>query len=171
MTAHAPGGDPGRPSQRRIPWRALALGSAAVFLADQATKLAVVAALPLNAGRPVIPGFFDLVHVRNTGGAFSLLAGAPSPWRNLLFVALSLLAVGVILHVYRKAGDALLRAGLALVLGGALGNLLDRLRLGEVVDFLALHYGAFHWPAFNVADSAITVGCALLLVSALRPAR
>jgi signal peptidase II len=134
--------------------------SGAVVILDQATKALVLAHLPLGAGFSVIPGFFDLTHVHNPGGAFGFLSGLSAEIRSLLFVAVSLLAAGLILYFYWQvpARQRFLAVGLCLLFGGAIGNLVDRIRFGVVVDFLDLYAGNLHWPAFNVADSAITVG-------------
>jgi signal peptidase II len=141
--------------------------SGTIVVMDQITKLLVDRLLPLYSVKPVIAGFFNLVHVRNTGAAFSLFAGSPSELRTALFAGLTVLVLAVILYGYLKLKpeDAWTRSAFALVCGGALGNLVDRLRLGEVIDFLDFHLGSYHWPAFNVADSAITVGACLLAVS------
>lgn len=142
---------------------------AVVFL-DQFTKLLVLRYLPLHSGKEVIPGFFNLVHTRNTGAAFSLLAGMPSFWRQTFFVGMTLLIVAMLFFAYRKvrSGDVWGRAAYSLIIGGALGNLVDRLRLNEVVDFLDVYVSSYHWPAFNVADSAISVGAVMLLISLVR---
>jgi len=134
---------------------------------DQITKLLVDRLLPLYSVKTVVPGFFNLVHARNTGAAFSMFAGSPSALRTVLFAGLTVLVVSVIVYGYSrlKREDAWTRWALALICGGALGNLVDRLRLGEVIDFLDFHVGGYHWPAFNVADSAVTVGACLLAVS------
>lgn len=141
-----------------------------LILLDQATKFAVMRYFPLFTGKVVIPGFFNLVHVRNTGSAFSLFAGANPSWRLPFFIVSTLLIVGVILFAYTKVRreETWLRTAYSLIVGGALGNLIDRLRFGEVVDFLDFYVGSYHWPAFNVADSAITTGALMLLVSMLR---
>ena len=135
---------------------------------DQATKAIVQSALAPGERVPVIP-FLDLVLVFNAGAAFSFLAGAPG-WQTPLFAGFALVAsvvVGVL--IVRNPGKRLFCAALALVLGGALGNLIDRLRIGCVVDFLDFHAAGWHWPAFNVADSAITLGAvALILESFLK---
>ncbi|TAK52005.1 MAG: signal peptidase II, partial [Betaproteobacteria bacterium] len=111
-----------------------------------------------------VTGFFNLVLVFNKGAAFSLLAAAPG-WQTPLFAAIALAAAAFISYLLvRHPGQRLFCAGLALILGGALGNLWDRLKWGQVVDFLDLHAAGWHWPAFNVADSAITLGAALLIV-------
>jgi signal peptidase II len=132
----------------------------AVLVLDQATKALILKHLPLGDSIPVIPGFFDLTHVHNPGGAFGFLSGVSAEVRSLLFVAVSLLATGLILYFYWQTPirQRFLAVGLSLLFGGAVGNLVDRIRFGIVVDFLDLYAGELHWPAFNVADSAITVG-------------
>ena len=148
----------------------LILIAGGVLILDQITKLLVIGTFPLYSMRVVIPGFFNLVHARNTGAAFSLLAGANSWWRQSLFVGLTIVVLAVLLFGYRKLreDDYWTKTTYALISGGALGNLVDRLRLGEVVDFLDFYIGHYHWPAFNVADSAITIGACLLLISLIR---
>ena len=133
---------------------------AGILLVDQVTKGLVTQRFSLHENLEVIPGFFYLTHIRNTGGAFGLLAGEASRLRTGLFFAISCLALGFIFYLYTRipSGKPWLNAGLAMTFGGALGNLIDRLRFGEVVDFLDFHIGTLHWPAFNVADSAISVG-------------
>jgi signal peptidase II len=132
----------------------------AVLILDQATKAWVLANLPLGGSIPVIPGFFDITHVHNPGGAFGFLAGMSAEIRSLLFVAVSLLATGLIFYFYWQTPirQRLLAVGISLLFGGAVGNLVDRMRFGIVVDFLDFYAGSLHWPAFNVADSAITIG-------------
>lgn len=148
----------------------LVLYAGGIILADQLTKFLVLQYMPLFDVKSVIPGFFNLVHVHNTGAAFSILAGANSVWRQIFFVGLTLFVLGLLLYVYRKVDpkDRWTRAAYALICGGAVGNLIDRLRLGEVIDFLDVYVGSAHWPAFNVADSGITVGALMLLISLLR---
>ena len=138
----------------------IGLVAGAVLVLDQTTKALVLKHLPLGGSIPVIPGFFDLTHVHNPGGAFGFLSGMSAEFRGLLFVAVSLLAVGLILYFYWQTPvrQRFLAVGLSLIFGGAVGNLVDRIRFGIVVDFLDLYAGELHWPAFNVADSAITVG-------------
>jgi len=138
----------------------LSVVSGSVLLLDLITKALVLARLPLGKSVTVIPGFFDITHVHNPGGAFGFLAGMSSEVRGLLFIAVSLLAAGLVVYFYWQAppGQKLFAFGLALVFGGAVGNLVDRIRFGIVVDFLDVYVGDLHWPAFNVADSAITVG-------------
>jgi signal peptidase II len=133
---------------------------AGIILMDQVSKHLVTQRFVLHDSLEIIPGFFNLTYIRNTGGAFGLLAGEASRFRTALFLAVALVALGIIFYVYTKipSGQPWLNAGLAMTFGGALGNMIDRLRFGEVVDFLDFHIGSLHWPAFNVADSAISVG-------------
>jgi signal peptidase II len=137
-----------------------------VLILDQLTKILVVLYLPLYSSVTVVPGFFNLVHVRNTGAAFSFMAGDFSAWRQAFFIAVSVIGAGIILYIYRrlKSEDKWARLALALILGGALGNLVDRVRLGEVIDFIDIYVGSYHWPAFNIADSAISIGAVILLL-------
>jgi signal peptidase II len=142
-----------------------------VIAADQLTKLWVAHELALGTSVYVAP-VFDLVHVRNTGAAFSFLAGA-SGWQREFFLLVGLAAsIWIVWMLVRAARDQVLFCvALSLVLGGALGNVIDRVRLGAVVDFLSFHWGPHYWPAFNVADSAISCGAALLIVDAFRQSR
>jgi len=145
------------------PWFAAAAG---VVLADRLTKWLMLGWL--RPGESVeVTGFFNLVLVYNRGAAFSFLANAPG-WQTPFFVAVALFASGVVSWMlWRHPRQRLLCAGLALILGGALGNLWDRLAWGAVADFLDFHAFGWHWPAFNVADSAITVGAVLVIVEGL----
>ena len=141
-------------------WYGLA---AAVIALDYLTKLAVLATFAPGERVAVAP-FFNLVLVFNTGAAFSFLA-AGDGWQTVLFAAIAVVASIVIsVLIYRHPGQRLFCTGLALILGGALGNLHDRLVHGKVVDFLDFHAGGWHWPAFNVADCGITVGAAILIL-------
>jgi len=143
-------------------WRWFAI-AAAVVVADQVAKWAVLGSFAPGERR-ALSDFFNLVLVLNKGAAFSFLADAPG-WQTPLFVVFSLVAaVLVSVLLLRSPRRPMFCAGLALVLGGALGNLIDRVRLGQVVDFLDLHALGWHWPAFNLADSAITVGAGLLIL-------
>ncbi|MCU0840649.1 MAG: signal peptidase II [Thiobacillaceae bacterium] len=142
--------------------------SALVLSLDQITKLAVIDALAPYQDVIPLTAFFNLVHVHNTGAAFSLFADQPG-WQRYFFLAVALVASTVILYLLRRTrGQPLFCAALALILGGALGNVIDRIAYGHVVDFLDFHAGGWHWPAFNVADSAITVGAALIILDSLR---
>jgi signal peptidase II len=135
-----------------------------VLVLDQISKVAVSASLHMHETRPIIDGLLNLTRVHNTGAAFGLLAGQSSPMRTFLFLAVSLLAIGVVLWMLFRlsSGHGTEVVALSLIFGGALGNVIDRARLGEVIDFIDVYYGNYHWPAFNVADSAITVGVLLL---------
>ena len=153
----------------------LVVVAGAVLILDQVTKALILAHLPLGGSIAVIPGFFDLTHVHNPGGAFGFLAGMSAEVRSLLFIAVSLVAAGLILYFYWQTplGQRFLSVGLALIFGGAVGNLVDRMRFGIVVDFLDVYAGTLHWPAFNVADSAITIGVGIfayhILFRKIRP--
>jgi signal peptidase II len=134
---------------------------------DQLTKTWVVATLEFSDRVSVIEGFFYLTHVRNPGAAFSLFAEAPVEIRGPFFIVTTLIAIGLIVSFFRKLspGDRLSALALGLILGGAVGNLLDRLIYGAVVDFLRLQlWGGYSWPDFNVADSSIVIGVALLVL-------
>jgi len=150
----------------------------AVLLADRVTKIWIVANVSIWDIHPVIPGFFSIIHSENEGMAFSILADADSHWRGLVLIGISLCVLGLIVWLFWQATS--LRAtrerahspyALALLLGGALGNLYDRLFRGSVTDFLDFSIGSYHWPTFNVADSAITVGAVLLALEMLRGRR
>lgn len=148
-------------------WRWLSL-SAVVITIDQITKYAAVAALAGKA--PVeVTSFFNLLLVYNRGAAFSFLAGAGG-WQREFFTGIALVASAWIIWLLRRhPQQTLFCLALALILGGAIGNVIDRLMIGAVVDFLDFHALGWHWPAFNVADSAITGGAALLIWDGLRP--
>lgn len=148
---------------KRVHYLAL---TAAIVVLDIWTKWLVIQRIDLHEAIPVIPKFFQLVHVRNTGAAFGLGANADS---RLIPLLLNLGAIAVFLvvlvYAWRAAvTDRVLQTGLHLILGGAIGNLLDRFRFGFVIDFLDVYVGTHHWPAFNVADSAICIGIALLFL-------
>ncbi|MFP4533808.1 MAG: signal peptidase II [Desulfobacterales bacterium] len=137
-----------------------------VVIADQLTKWWVLQGIGRSEVIPVIPGFFNLVHWHNPGGAFGFFAGQGSQVRALFFIFFSLLAVALIFYLYRStpAKYKWLLSGFSLIVGGAVGNLIDRIRFGHVVDFIDLYIGTVHWPAFNVADSAITIGMFIFAV-------
>lgn len=150
-------------------WMRWLVLSAAVVALDLATKAWVSGAFELGESREVLP-VFNLVLAHNTGAAFSFLAGAGG-WQRWLFTAITVvISIALVVGLRRNEARLLIATAFALVLGGALGNLYDRLTLGYVVDFLDFHWGRAHFPAFNVADSAITVGVALLLWDSVRPA-
>jgi signal peptidase II len=146
------------------PWLAL---SAVVIALDQLTKHWITQAFSFGETLFVAP-FFNLVLAYNTGAAFSLFDTA-SGWQRVFFIAIAVIASGVIVHLLRKhPGKTLFNLALSLILGGALGNLWDRIQLGHVVDFLQFHYAGYYFPAFNAADSAITVGAGLLILDSFR---
>lgn len=142
----------------------------AVFVCDQLTKF-LLADYLLRHGEIHLLPFLNLVLVHNTGAAFGFLSGAGG-WQNIFFIAVAVGAGIFILWMLRRlhTTDRLLAMALMLVLGGALGNLADRLIHGYVIDFIDVYYRTWHWPAFNVADSAITIGAVLLVIDALSPA-
>jgi signal peptidase II len=149
----------------KTPPATLILPALLVAALDQTTKLLVAAGLPLNSGLPIIEGFLDLVHVRNRGMAFGMMHGFSSASAYILAGASILAVVFIILFAERLSqGSRFGLIGLSLILGGAVGNLIDRIRLGEVIDFVDVYVGRYHWPAFNVADAAITVGTLSLLL-------
>jgi signal peptidase II len=149
--------------RRRMPeiWIA-----AAIVVADQATKILVKSRLPLHESVTVIPGFFDLTHVRNTGAAFGMLNNIDFPYKPAVMVVVALVALGAVASyaLTLPSTQRVARYGLALILGGAVGNLIDRATMGYVVDFVDVYWRGVHFWAFNVADSAITVGVALMLL-------
>ena len=134
--------------------------SLAVLVLDQLTKWIIVRTIAIHKSIPVIDGFLHLVHVRNRGMAFGLMNRVGSDIPSYLLVFFTLVAVFLLLFwaLGLKPGEQRMLPGLSLIIGGALGNLIDRLRLHEVIDFIDVSVGSFHWPAFNVADSAITLG-------------
>ncbi len=137
-----------------------------IFLGDQATKAMVEASIPEHTIIPVLPRFFNLTHLKNPGAAFGLFSDSPAPWKTALLIVISgallLTVVGVVWKNRRLQWEA--SVGLALILGGALSNLVDRIRFGRVIDFLDLYFRGYHWPAFNLADSAIVVGAGFLIL-------
>ena len=154
--------------------RAKAYGLAAgVAALDRLTKWIVETRVGFFDTHKVIPGFFDIVHSQNRGAAFGLFNDSTSEWRTVLLGVVSLAAVGALAALLWRP-EKLDRPsfwGFALILGGAAGNLFDRVVYGRVTDFLEFYVGAYHWPTFNIADSAITVGSGLLILGLLRPKR
>lgn len=147
----------------------LVLISGVVVLLDQITKALIVRELPLHHVKTVVKGFFNLVHVHNPGGAFGLMAGLSPAFRTALFVVVSSMAIALILYFYHTtpSNRPWLAAGFALIFGGAIGNMIDRVRMGAVVDFLDFYVNSWRWPAFNIADSAITVGVGIFVLHLL----
>lgn len=142
----------------------------AVVGLDQLTKAIVDRLIGLHESRPIVEGLVSLTYVRNRGAAFGLLSEANIPYQSILFSIVSLLALGAIVSYAMKLPpeSRLPQAALTLVMGGAVGNLIDRARLGYVIDFIDVFWGSHHWPAFNAADSAISVGVTLLILDILR---
>lgn len=144
-----------------------------VIIFDQLSKIWIVNNFILYGTREVIPGFFNLVYVVNTGAAFSMFADVDSPWRHYFFVTIGVGAmVGLTIFAYSLRKEHIIYTlSLGLIAGGAIGNLIDRLYYGHVVDFLDVYVNRYHWPAFNIADSAICVGAVLYLIITLKEAR
>lgn len=142
----------------------------AVVVLDQLTKLAIVRAMHLNQIMEAVPGLLDIVFFKNTGAAFGIFTDGG--WvRTVLLSATSIAAIAVMGFLIRQSRSALMTFALSLITGGAAGNLIDRVRLGAVVDFLYFHVGKYYWPAFNVADSAITIGVFLAIISYMKEQR
>ncbi len=149
--------------------KAAYLAAAAVLLLDRLTKWLIESRVGQYEVIEVIPGLFNIIHARNEGAAFSMLAQSDARWRDPLLIGVSVAALVLVVLLLRNTSN-LERGGawaLALILGGAAGNLFDRLAFGSVTDFLDFYVGSAHWPAFNVADSAIVCGSALLLLGML----
>ena len=141
--------------------------AAVIVILDQITKFEIRRTLALYTTREVIPGFFNLVHTMNKGAAFGFQNNPDGTWQPYFFIVVSALAVVIILNLLARAynGSRLFVVALGLILGGAVGNMIDRVRFGQVVDFLEFYVKSFVWPAFNVADIGITLGTLALIVS------
>ena len=146
----------------------IAVGLAVIVL-DQVTKRVIRDRVHVRESVPVLDGFLNIVHARNPGAAFSFLADAPAWFRGPFFIAITVTAIGVLFYVISRltAEDRLMRIALGGVLGGAVGNLIDRLTYGEVTDFIDVHWRSHHWPAFNVADSSITIAVGAVILHSL----
>ncbi len=166
LPAVPPGSAPPDP-QRKVPFLLLAL---AVLALDQWTKWLIETHLPEQSSHVVIPGLLHISHVRNTGVAFGMFATPDRGSSSWILALFGLLALGLIAMLFRRTPtkDRALLAALSLVLGGAIGNLLDRIWSGAVTDFIAVYIGSYRWPDFNVADSAISIGLALILLDSFR---
>jgi len=153
-------------------WKAYGL-AAGIFVLDRVTKWIIETHVSFLDTYKIIPGFFDIVHSQNRGVAFGLLHDSTSPWRTVVLIGFSLAALVLIAGMLWKADRLDRRSmwGLSLILGGAAGNVFDRIMWGRVTDFLEFYIGTLHWPTFNVADSAIVVGSGLLLLDLLKPKR
>lgn len=144
----------------------LSLVTGGIVLLDQLTKQQIMQTMRLHESIPVIPNLFSLTYIRNPGAAFGLLAGSSNAFRMVFFGLTSIFALGLLGTILLRMPeqDWVGRVSVAGILGGAIGNLIDRLRFGEVIDFLDVYIENYHWPAFNVADSAITVGVIFLII-------
>jgi len=138
-----------------------------VLVLDQVTKYIVESRIRLHDIVTVIPGFFNLTHVRNKGAAFGMLSGLPESWRSAFFILITVIAVAAIVVLIMKTHERLSLYAFSLIAGGAVGNAIDRIRYGEVVDFIQWYVKSYYWPSFNIADSAISIGVALLAVEML----
>lgn len=139
-----------------------------IIILDQLTKYLIRSFMSLNKSLTIIPGFFNMVYVMNKGGAFGLFSSLNPLLRAAIFIGFSLVAILALLIIYWKSSHtSLTRLGIAFLMGGAIGNLMDRLRWGMVVDFLDFYIGRYHWPAFNVADMAICIGLGLVFLELL----
>lgn len=136
-----------------------------VIIIDQITKAVILSFIPLYRSIAVVQGFFSLTHIQNPGGAFGFMSNQSSSLLNIIFLFVASLAICLVFYFYINTPKKynLLATGFALIFGGAIGNMIDRIRFGKVVDFLDFYIGDFHWPAFNVADSAISVGIVIFL--------
>jgi signal peptidase II len=141
----------------------------AIVCLDRISKLAIAKSISLHESIQVLPGFFRITHVENRGAAFGLFADSPSEWKIAVLVLFSIVALVIVSALLWRNSHSMSTTGigLALILGGALGNLWDRLLSGRVVDFLLFYIGRYQWPAFNVADSAIVIGAGLLVFEIL----
>jgi signal peptidase II len=146
-------------------WTTLTIG--AVFILDQWTKYLIETHVRLYSTITVIPGFFNITYVRNRGAAFGILSDTHGNWRSVFFVTVTIVAIAVIARLIWKTHERLLLIAFALIAGGAIGNLIDRIRYGEVVDFIQWYVKSYYWPSFNIADSAITAGVGLLIIEML----
>lgn len=145
--------------------------ASAVIVLDQITKYLVVKRFHLHESLTVIQGFFNLTYVRNKGAAFGILSGSHGAWRSFFFISVAFAALAAIVMLIKKSEDRLSIIAFSLIAGGAVGNLIDRIRFGAVVDFIEWYYRSYHWPTFNIADSAISVGVGLLAVEMLFPGK
>jgi signal peptidase II len=138
-----------------------------IILLDQITKYYIDSYMSVGDSFPVIQGLFNITYVRNPGAAFGIFAKSPEIFRTVFLIAVTSAAMVLILFYVRmnRDRDVLMNMALSLIFGGAIGNLIDRIRFGEVIDFLDFYIGPHHWPAYNVADSAISTGAVLLLVT------
>jgi len=141
--------------------------AAAIILLDQITKYYINSYMSVGDSFPVIQGLFNITHVRNPGAAFGIFSKSPEIFRTVFLIAVTSAAMVLILYYIRmnRERGILLNLAMSMIFGGAIGNLIDRIRFGEVIDFLDFYIGSHHWPAYNVADSAISTGAVLLLIA------
>ena len=140
-----------------------------IIVGDQLTKMWIVDSFALYESKVIVPGFFNLTYITNRGAAFGFLSGDFGQWRHLFFVIVAIVALVFLAVIFKQFKDEskLFSVSICLIAGGAVGNLIDRIRLGAVIDFLDVYIKGYHWPAFNVADSAIFVGVTLFMVGHL----
>jgi len=138
-----------------------------VLVLDQITKYVIQTHVRLHDSFTVVPGFFNITHVRNRGAAFGILSNLPEFWRSAFFITVTLVAMAAILALIVKTHERHLVYAFSLIAGGAIGNMVDRIRYGEVVDFIQWYVKSYYWPSFNVADSAISIGVVLLALEML----
>ncbi len=150
----------------RAVWAVIA---SAIFVADQVTKAAVEGSIPEHTTVTVVPHFLNLVYTKNAGAAFGLFSESPSAWRTVLLIVVSSLLLAMVIGVVWRNQQLrqVAGVGLALILGGALSNLFDRIRFGRVVDFVDVYYRGYHWYTFNLADASIVVGAGFLVFELL----
>lgn len=146
-------------------WKSVNRGLAAIVVIDQLTKIAVDRTMALYQSIPIVDGLFNLTYIRNTGAAFGIFGGSAEIFRRPFLITVSILASAFIVVMLHRlaASEKSLIAALTLILGGAIGNLIDRILYGEVIDFFDVYWRDYHWPAFNIADSCITVGVAITM--------
>jgi signal peptidase II len=151
-------------------WKMVLGWVVAILVLDQLTKMIVDRTMSLHQSIPIIDGFFSLTYVRNTGAAFGIFAGSHEAFRLPFLILVSVLALGFVVVMLKRIHDEEkgLITALSLIIGGAIGNLIDRVLYGEVIDFLDFYWSNYHWPAFNVADSCITIGVLITLFYLIR---
>ena len=147
-------------------WRLVAIWTAAIVVVDQLTKMIVDQTMALHQSIAIIDGFFSLTYVRNTGAAFGIFSGSAAIFRRPFLIAVSICAIAFIFRMLKRLPEHEkgLMTALTFIVAGAIGNLIDRIFFGEVIDFLDVYWGNYHWPAFNVADSFITIGVSLTVL-------
>jgi len=170
VTAYTWGGDLSRRDNLKKKYIILFATVAMVVLSDFITKAYISSSMSLHESFAVISGFLNITYVRNPGAAFSFLADAPAIFRSIFFMSVTVIAIILVLYYIAKSKieEPLMIFSLSLILSGAVGNLIDRMQFGEVIDFIDVYISSYHWPAFNVADSAITVGAFIMILELTR---